>query len=442
LEGASSLHSGRRPAQRRADTRPVQHRRPDPAEGYRPHAVPGARLSAVRKQAQASVPSSFVPSVPSGPRPFRSGDQATHGRFGVRLHDPLRLRTRGFGSKLPRLCALSPPDATRHKARLCRIADPAGRNRCPRSRATSRTVDAGGEPPLSLAWPSELGHHKGVLPRKHSAGWQGLQRRAGAAGASSHCRWHCPPCLAATRAAAPEGALPVARCRILCRGRWSKLLQPAASGVRARRPRGPLRSEAPCRWPGASATCLWPRRRTSAAFDTGRRAQQPEGCRARKHLAGRRSASSQRFRRRRQASAALCTGRPELAATRAAAPGSTLPGWVPQSAPPAAKANLRNFRRWLPELGDHEGCRTRKHPAGGPAQRPRASSAGASSCGADAGSSGLGGHEGCRARKRPTGWQSVPAARRRPSKRTPKASGASFRSWRPRGPPCSKAPCR
>jgi hypothetical protein len=237
LRDTTRLGESKLPLQR-AETRPAPsgHKaRPTPETG------PDRRLSSARsarrealcrpRQAQASVPSSFVPSSPSGPRPFRSGDQATHGQFGVRLHDPLRLRTRGFGSKLPRLCAHSPPDATKHKARLCRIADPAGRNRCPRSRATSRTVDAGGEPPLPLAWPSEFRHHEGVLTRKHSAGWQGLQQRAGGGG--------------------------------------SKLPLPVALVLLAWRPRGLPRSKALCRWLGA-ASSAGPLEQAPAAGGIGR----------------------------------------------------------------------------------------------------------------------------------------------------------------------------
>jgi hypothetical protein len=92
-------------------------------EGGHPHAMPGAGRSS--PQAVASHRErSFTPSGPARPKPRRSGDQATHGRFGS-----ASTARQGFdyvAVEASLTCAaLSAPDATGHEVQPDRIANPA-----------------------------------------------------------------------------------------------------------------------------------------------------------------------------------------------------------------------------------------------------------------------------------------------------------------------------
>jgi hypothetical protein len=316
--GASSFRCGRRPVRRSRAQGPSA---PEAGPGRRRPSARSARCEALGspRRTQASVSSSFGPSIPSGPRPFRSGDQATHGRFGIRLHDPTQASDSRLREQAPSALRSQPTRRCQAEARRCRNADPAGQSRCPRSRATSRAGDGRGKPLLPVAQAVRAWAPRGCPPPEALCRVARLRRRAGAAGASSHCRWHrssglgnhkgcrtrrrsagglvqrplpwrpeqAPaaagegrPGLATTRAAALGSTLPVERCTghvpvaekasLPCRGRRSKLLRPVAQAVRAWQPRGLPRSEHLAGWPGATATRVELRRQASATLCTGR----------------------------------------------------------------------------------------------------------------------------------------------------------------------------
>jgi hypothetical protein len=196
-----------------------------------------------------------VPPVPLGPRSDGSGDQAAHGRSGIRLQAPRQASIARHWKQAP-TALLSRPAPTQPSTRpgVAGEADPAGRSRCPRHRATSHVLRAfGGEPPKPSAQAAELSHHEGDLPRKRSAVTGQTSRARLTAEANLHCRLRVPPGVATTRATVLEGALPVARCSCPC----CRPLERTPATSRADRSsfatRGPFGSKAPCRWPGAAA---------------------------------------------------------------------------------------------------------------------------------------------------------------------------------------------
>jgi hypothetical protein len=236
----------------------------------------------------------------------------------------------------------------------------------------SDLVDAGGKPPLSpnptvLAEPPESGFARNRSTDQQVCWRAGRQRQAFATLGTD------PQSLAATRTAALEGALPVARYLRPCRNRKSKLPRCKAQAAQAWQPRGLPCSEAPCQ----------------AAKCSGR-------------VSGATMASHHHSSHR----------PPETDNPKVALLGSTLPVAGRSSWVKVAKANLR-FQRHQPSVrGDHKGRRARKHPAGGLTRRSRAKTREANLPDRLPGLAGLDGHEDLRTRKRPARWQSEPAARR------------------------------
>jgi hypothetical protein len=135
-EGASPFRSGRISAQRSRAQGPSA---PKAGPGRRRPSARSAWHKALHPSCREQAPdaTSVLPPVPDGPKPEGTEDQAAHGQVASACKTRCRPPARGGGSKLPLLCTLDPPDATKHEARRCRNADPAGQSRCPRRRANS-----------------------------------------------------------------------------------------------------------------------------------------------------------------------------------------------------------------------------------------------------------------------------------------------------------------
>lgn len=179
-----------------------KRRRPDPAEGIRQCALPGARLSTLRRRASPARRASCL-SVPHRPKPVGSGDQAAQGRA-VPSARPAQA-SNALPHKQAR-ATLHPRPARRGQTQgpVPPKSGPYGTEPLPSLQSYQpTTVDAGGEPPSSWSQAVRAPPPQGRRPPERSADgrsrWRAWRRRqASAAGGTD------PPCAATTRAAHKE----------------------------------------------------------------------------------------------------------------------------------------------------------------------------------------------------------------------------------------------